>query len=85
VTLDGIVFSAVRYRYHSVWASVLTHWFNNTFGFIAFFFVGPITGSGKRCAGHSDKHWPAPSTTARPVLWPWNPRPSQSPRSPSSS
>ena len=56
MTLDGIVFSAVRYRYHSVWASVLTHWFNNTFGFIAFFFVGPITGSGKHCAGHSDKH-----------------------------
>ena len=44
VSLDGIAFSAVRYRYRTLWASVLAHGFNNTLGFIAFFFVGPIYG-----------------------------------------
>jgi CAAX protease family protein len=44
VTLDGIVFSAVRHRYHSVWAAVLAHGFNNTLGFITFFFIGPVYG-----------------------------------------
>jgi membrane protease YdiL (CAAX protease family) len=44
VSLDGIAFSVVRYRYRTLWASVLAHGFNNTLGFIAFFFVGPIYG-----------------------------------------
>lgn len=44
VTLDGIVFSAVRYHYHSVWASVLAHGFNNTLGFITFCLIGPVYG-----------------------------------------
>ncbi len=44
VSLDGIAFSVVRYRCRTLWASVLAHGFNNTLGFIAFFFVGPIYG-----------------------------------------
>lgn len=44
VSLDGIAFSVVRYRYDTVWASVLAHGFNNTIGFVAFFFVGPVYG-----------------------------------------
>ena len=44
VTLDAIAFSVVRYRYRTLWASVLMHGFNNTIGFTAFFLVGPIYG-----------------------------------------
>jgi uncharacterized protein len=44
ITLDGLAFSAVRYRFKTLWASVLAHGFNNTIGFVAFFFVGPIHG-----------------------------------------
>ena len=44
VTLDGIAFSVLRYRYKTLWASVLAHGFNNTIGFSAFFFVGAIPG-----------------------------------------
>jgi uncharacterized protein len=44
VTLDALAFSVLRYRFRSVWASILAHGFNNTIGFIAFFFVGPIYG-----------------------------------------
>jgi len=44
VSLDGIAFSVVRYRYRTLWASVLAHGFNNTIGFIAFYLVGPIYG-----------------------------------------
>jgi membrane protease YdiL (CAAX protease family) len=44
ITMDGLVFSVVRYRYKTLWASVLVHGFNNTIGFIAFFFVGPVYG-----------------------------------------
>ncbi len=42
IALDGVAFSVVRYRHGTLWASVLAHGFNNTIGFIAFFFVGPI-------------------------------------------
>ena len=42
VALDGLVFSVVRYRFKTLWASVLAHGFNNTIGFIAFFLVGPV-------------------------------------------
>jgi membrane protease YdiL (CAAX protease family) len=42
VALDGIVFSIVRYRFKTLWASVFAHGFNNTIGLIAFFVVGPI-------------------------------------------
>ncbi len=44
ITVDAIAFSVVRYRYKTLWASVLAHGFNNTIGFIAFFFVGPVYG-----------------------------------------
>jgi membrane protease YdiL (CAAX protease family) len=44
ITLDGLAFSVVRYRYKSLWASVLAHGFNNTIGFLAFFLCGPTDG-----------------------------------------
>jgi len=44
VTVDGIAWSVLRYRYKTLWASVLAHGFNNTIGFIAFFLVGPVHG-----------------------------------------
>jgi membrane protease YdiL (CAAX protease family) len=44
VTLDAVAFSVVRYRCRTLWASVLAHGFNNTIGFVAFFFAGPIYG-----------------------------------------
>jgi len=43
-TLDGVVFALLRFRFGTVWASVLAHGFNNTIGFIAFFFLGPVYG-----------------------------------------
>lgn len=43
-TVDSVFFSAVRYRYKSVWASVLVHGFLNTIGLIAFYFAGPLYG-----------------------------------------
>lgn len=44
VTVDAIYFGLMRLHYKTLWASVLAHGFNNTFGFIAFFLVGPIYG-----------------------------------------
>jgi uncharacterized protein len=44
ISLDALAFSVVRYRFKTVWASVLTHGFNNTIGFITFFLVGPVYG-----------------------------------------
>ncbi len=44
VSLDAVAFSYVRYRYRTVWASVLMHGWNNSFGFVAFYLVGPIHG-----------------------------------------
>lgn len=44
VTLDGVFFCALRYRYRTLWASVLAHGFNNTLGFLTFFAVGPVYG-----------------------------------------
>jgi uncharacterized protein len=44
ITLDATAFSVMRYRYRTLWASVLAHGFNNTIGFLAFFFVGPVYG-----------------------------------------
>jgi membrane protease YdiL (CAAX protease family) len=44
ITLDALAFSVVRYRYKTLWASVLAHGFNNTIGFVALFFVGPVYG-----------------------------------------
>jgi len=44
VALDSVAWSVLRYRYETLWASILAHGFNNTIGFVAFFFVGPIHG-----------------------------------------
>ena len=42
--LDAIYFSALRWRFRTLWAAVLAHGFNNTIGLVTFFFVGPIYG-----------------------------------------
>jgi membrane protease YdiL (CAAX protease family) len=44
VAIDAVAFSILRYRYETLWASVLAHGFNNTIGFVAFFLVGPVHG-----------------------------------------
>ncbi|WP_219635395.1 CPBP family intramembrane glutamic endopeptidase [Nocardioides ungokensis] len=41
---DAVVFTALRYRYRTLWASVLAHGYNNTIGLTAYFLVGPIHG-----------------------------------------
>jgi membrane protease YdiL (CAAX protease family) len=43
-TLDAVVFSVLRLRYRTLWASVLAHGFNNTIGLVAFYLVGPLHG-----------------------------------------
>ena len=42
--IDGTFFSIIRYRYKSIWASVLVHGFMNSIGFITYYFTGPIYG-----------------------------------------
>jgi membrane protease YdiL (CAAX protease family) len=42
--VDAIAFSVVRYRFKTLWASVLAHGFNNTIGFVVFFLVGAVHG-----------------------------------------
>lgn len=41
---DSVFYSVIRYRYRTVWASVLVHGFMNTIGLIAFYFAGPLYG-----------------------------------------
>ena len=43
-TSDAIFFSALRYRYRTVWASVLAHGFLNSIGLVAYFVAGPFYG-----------------------------------------
>jgi membrane protease YdiL (CAAX protease family) len=43
-TSDAIFFSVLRYRYHTVWASVLAHGFLNSIGLVAYFVAGPFYG-----------------------------------------
>ena len=43
-TVDAIAFAVLRFRFATVWAPVLAHGFNNTIGFVAFFFMGPVYG-----------------------------------------
>jgi membrane protease YdiL (CAAX protease family) len=43
-TVDGIAFCVLRYRFATLWASILAHGFNNTIGFVAFYFLGPVYG-----------------------------------------
>ena len=42
--LDAIFFSALRYRYRTLWAAVLAHGFNNTIGLTTYFLIGPVFG-----------------------------------------
>jgi uncharacterized protein len=44
VSLDAVLFCAVRLVYDTVWASVLLHGWINTVGVLAFFLVGPVYG-----------------------------------------
>jgi membrane protease YdiL (CAAX protease family) len=44
VTLDALAWAGLRLHYKNLWASILAHGFNNSLGFITFFFVGPIYG-----------------------------------------
>lgn len=41
---DAVIFSIIRYRYKSIWASVLVHGFSNMIGILAFYFLGPLNG-----------------------------------------
>jgi membrane protease YdiL (CAAX protease family) len=41
-TLDAFFFCWLRWRYRSLWGSVLGHGLSNTIGLTAFFLVGPI-------------------------------------------
>jgi membrane protease YdiL (CAAX protease family) len=43
-TIDAIFFSVLRYRFHTLWASILAHGFNNTIGMVAFYIAGPFSG-----------------------------------------
>lgn len=42
--VDAVLFSVVRYRFKSIWASVLVHGFSNTIGLVTFYFIGPVNG-----------------------------------------
>jgi membrane protease YdiL (CAAX protease family) len=42
--LDALLFTWLRLRYATLWASVLAHGFNNTIGLVALYLVGPIYG-----------------------------------------
>ena len=43
-TVDSIFYSVLRYRYQTLWASVLAHGFINTIGLVTVFVVGPVYG-----------------------------------------
>jgi len=42
--IDALLLSIVRYKFKSIWASVLVHGFSNTIGIVLFFFLGPLNG-----------------------------------------
>jgi len=42
--LAGVAFSVLRYRCRTLWAPVLAHGFDDTLGFVWFFFFGPFYG-----------------------------------------
>lgn len=42
--VDAVFYSVLRYRYQTLWASILAHGFINTIGFVTFFLFGPIYG-----------------------------------------
>lgn len=42
--VDSVFYTVLRYRYKTLWASILAHGFLDTIGFVTFFFIGPIYG-----------------------------------------
>ena len=42
--VDSVFYSVLRYRYKTLWASILAHGFLDTIGFVSFFLIGPIHG-----------------------------------------
>jgi uncharacterized protein len=42
--LDALFFSALKWRFRTLWAAVLAHGFNNTMGLVTFYLIGPIYG-----------------------------------------
>jgi len=38
------VFALLRYRFHTLWAPILAHGFDDTIGFLWFFAFGPFYG-----------------------------------------
>ncbi len=42
--LAGAVFSALRYRFRTLWAPILAHGFDDTIGFTWFYLFGPVYG-----------------------------------------
>jgi uncharacterized protein len=42
--LDALFFSALKWRFRTLWAAVLAHGFSNTIGMVTFYFIGPIYG-----------------------------------------
>ena len=42
--VDSVFYSVLRYRYKTLWASILAHGFIDTIGLVSFFFVGPVYG-----------------------------------------
>ena len=42
--LDALFFSALKWRFRTLWAAVLGHGFNNTIGLVTFYLIGPIYG-----------------------------------------
>jgi CAAX protease family protein len=43
-TIDGVLYSVLRYRYQTLWAPILAHGFIDSIGFVSFFLIGPIYG-----------------------------------------
>jgi membrane protease YdiL (CAAX protease family) len=43
-TVNGLFYSALRYRYRTLWAPILAHGFIDSIGFVAFFMIGPVYG-----------------------------------------
>ncbi len=42
--VDALFFSALRYRYRTLWAAVFAHGFSNTIGLTTYFLIGPVYG-----------------------------------------
>jgi uncharacterized protein len=42
--VNSVFYTVLRYRYKTLWASILAHGFIDTIGFVTFFLIGPIYG-----------------------------------------